>query len=155
MGAERLGIYVRELSDEVEFYGAPDPGMLVLEERIKGLEDEARRREERMSQAIEFQSRKIENLEERVKTMADDAMMMGLVLYHLDIHHRREVHGLEPDPADGDILLDDQGYTKMQQSLRDHLESGSQGNAARQRFGLGMTMETRRILEHRLGALHR
>ena len=154
---EQLEAIVDELSDQVAWLQSLESGVGILEERIKGLEEEARRRkaleeesrrrEVTMSQKIQDQTRRIDNLDKRAKTMTNTAMVMGLVLYHLDVHHRGDMHGLPRDPADGDIRLNDNGYLKMQGRLRDFLERESKGFDKRKRFGLAVRMEDLGIVE--------
>ena len=61
---------------------------------------------------------------------------MGLLLYHLDIHHRHEVHGWRFDPKDADVRLIDEVYSGLQRRLRELLDEALTCHHLRKRLNI-------------------
>jgi hypothetical protein len=78
----------------------------------------------------------IETLVRQVQSLDEVVCPLSLLVYHLDVHHRRLTHGWPPDPADWHLQPTDQGYQTLQQWLRQWLAEAMRDSKQRQRFGL-------------------
>jgi hypothetical protein len=85
--------------------------------------------------------RRIETLEGQVQRLDEVVCLLGLLAYHLDVHHRQQTHGWLPDPADRDLQQNDQGYRDLQQRLRQWLAKAMTDFKQRQRFGLPLRFQ--------------
>ncbi len=73
--------------------------------------------------------------EAKVKELEQMLCLVGLVLYHLDVHHW-QAHGFKPDLADSQVELTDEGYIRVRESLRHLLAEVFKDPNVRKHHGL-------------------
>ncbi len=91
-----------------------------LKEKTRGISNEVQRSEVK-SDIAEEQISRIGPLEFLVSSLNEVTLLMGQLLYHLDIHHRQVWHGQAIDRADSDVRLGDEGYRSAQRRLQELL----------------------------------
>jgi predicted RNase H-like nuclease (RuvC/YqgF family) len=74
-----------------------------LQQRFEGLITKARQPQEQISRHVQEQQHRIEALEQQVQRLDEVVCLLGLLVYHLDMHHRQQIHRWPPDPADRDL----------------------------------------------------
>jgi uncharacterized protein (UPF0335 family) len=84
---------------------------------------------------------RIETLERQVQRLDEVVCLLGLLVYHLDVHHRQLTHSWRPDPADRDLQPTDEGYRTLQRRFRQCLAEAMADMNQRQRFGLPIRLK--------------
>jgi hypothetical protein len=107
-----------------------------LQQRFEGLITKARQPQEEISRHVQEQQHRIEALEQQVQRLDEVVCLLGLLVYHLDMHHRQQIHRWPPDPADRDLQPTDEGYRTLHQRLRALLAEAMVDVKQRQQFGL-------------------
>jgi hypothetical protein len=79
---------------------------------------------------------RIETLERQIQRLDEVVCLLSLLVYHLDVHHRQQIHRWLPDPADRHLQPSDQGYRTLQQGLRALLAEAMTDVKKRRQFGL-------------------
>jgi predicted RNase H-like nuclease (RuvC/YqgF family) len=139
---ERLGTenaevrtQMAELLQEVERVTSLHSQLDQLQRRLEGLDTKVGESQQEISRYAQEQQR-IETLERQVQRLDEVVRLLSLLVYHLDVHHRQQIHGWPANPADRDLQPSDQGYRTLQQGLRTLLTETLIGAEQRQRFGL-------------------
>ena len=74
-----------------------------------------------VSDRVSAQEAVIDQLAERFAGLEQTSFLMGFLLYHLDIHHRKITHDSKTDIDDFEVSLTDEGYWDVQKQMRDSL----------------------------------
>jgi hypothetical protein len=130
-----LGTQMAELLQEVEKVTSLQYQLDQLQGRFEKLGTAVTQSQQEIIRRAQGQQR-IETLEQQVQRLDEVIALLGLLAYHLDVHHRQQIHGWSPDPADRDLQPSDQGYHALQLRLRQWLAEAVTDIKRRQRFGL-------------------
>ena len=88
-----------------------------LREALDRLSDQKQRLDGKVYQQLQQQHEHNEALKRRIDALTEITKVIGLLLLHLDVHHR-QAHGWSGDPADRDTAVSDEGYWKLVNRLR-------------------------------------
>jgi vacuolar-type H+-ATPase subunit I/STV1 len=131
-----LRTQMAELRQEVERVTSPHSQLDQLQWQNEGLSTKVERSQEVISDYAQEQQPRIEALERQVQRLDEVVCLLSLLVYHLDVHHRQQIHRWPPDPADRDVQPSDQGYLALLQRVRGLLAEAMTGTELRQQFGL-------------------
>jgi DNA repair exonuclease SbcCD ATPase subunit len=137
----QLPTQMAELYQEVERVTSLRYQLDQFQQRCEGLGTKVGRMQEESSQYAQEQQHRIETLERQVQRLDEIVRLLGLLTYHLDVHHRQVTHSWPPDPADWDLQPTDEGYRTLQQQLRQCLAEAMADMNQRQRFGLPIRLK--------------
>jgi predicted RNase H-like nuclease (RuvC/YqgF family) len=130
-----LRTQMAELLQEVKRVASLHSQLDQLQRRLEKLDTEATQSQQEIIRCAQGQQR-IETLERQIQRLDEVVCLLSLLVYHLDVHHRQQIHRWLPDPADRDLQQNDQGYRTLQQQLRSLLAKAMTDFKQRQRFGL-------------------
>jgi DNA repair exonuclease SbcCD ATPase subunit len=136
-----LRTQMAELRKEVEKVTSLRYQLDQLQQRCEGLGTKVGRMQEESPRYAQEQQHRIEALERQVQRLDEIVCRLGLLTYHLDVHHRQITHGWPPDPADWDLQPTDESYRALQQQLRQGLAEAMADMNQRQRFGLPVRLK--------------
>ena len=106
-----------------------------LREGLNRLSDQTQRLDGKVYQQLRQQHEHNEALKRRIDALTEITKVIGLLLLHLDVHHR-QAHGWSADPADGDTAVSDEGYRKLVNRLRPALNEAFKDLDQRREYGL-------------------
>jgi len=137
---------ITELRQEIERATSLRHRLGQLQRLCEELVTKVGQSQEESSKYAQKQQHRIETLEQQVQRLNEVLYLLGLLVYHLDVHHRQQIHRWSPDPADQDLQPADQGYRTLQHRLRQWLTTAMTDVKERQRYGLpirlkGLTQE--------------
>ena len=142
---------VAELRAEFEQLANAQVAMRELKEAHDRLADQTQRLDGKVRQQFQQQREHYEALKRRIDSLTELTNMVGLLILHLDVHHR-QAHGWSDDPADGDTAMNDEGYRKLVSRLRPVLNEAFKGLDQRREYGLKIRFAellTENVLRHR------
>jgi DNA repair exonuclease SbcCD ATPase subunit len=125
-----------ELRQEVERATSLQHQLAQLQQQFEDLATKVGQSQQEAFRQAQGLVRRIEALERQVQRLDEVVCLLSLLVYHLDAHHRQQIHGWPPDPADRDLQPSDQGYQNLQQRLRQWLTEATTDIKQRQQFGL-------------------
>ena len=106
-----------------------------LREAHGSLSDQTQRLDGEVCRQLQQQREHNDALKRRIDSLTELTKLVGLLLLHLDVHHRR-AHGWSDDPADGDTAMNDEGYLNLVNRLRPTLKEAFKGLDQRREYGL-------------------
>jgi hypothetical protein len=150
-----LGTKMAELLQEVEEVTSLQHQLAQLQRLCEEWVTKVGQSQEEGSQYAQKQQHRIETLEQQVEGPNEVIYLLGLLVYHLDVHHRQQIHRWPPEPADRDLQPSDQGYHALLLWLRQWLAEAVADIKRRQRFGLstgfkglGPNVHPQQLLRH-------
>src|ERR687895_2112481 len=132
----QLRTQMAELRQEVEKVTSLQYQLDQLQWRFEELDTEVGKSQQGTFRQLQEQMPRIEALERQVQRLDEVVCLVSLLAYHLDAHHRQQIHGWPPDPADRDLQPSDEGYRTLQQQLRQWMTKAMTNFKQRRRFGL-------------------
>ena len=133
--ASRNQEQIAELRAEVEQLADAQVAMRELREAHDRLSQQMQQLDGKVRQQLQQQREHNDALRCRIDSLTELTKIVGLLLLHLDVHHRR-AHGWSDDPADGDTAMNDEGYRKLVNRLRPVLNEAFKGLDQRREYGL-------------------
>jgi hypothetical protein len=135
-----LRTQMAELLQEVKRVASLHSQLDQLQRRLEKLGTEATQSQQEITRCAQGQQR-IETLERQIQRLDEVVCLLSLLVYHLDVHHRQQIHGWPPNPADRDLQPSDEGYRTLQQQLRQWLTRAMTDVKERQQFGLPVPLK--------------
>jgi hypothetical protein len=136
--SEHVGLraQVAELDQEVAEVASLQSQVEKLQRQLEDLSRSTGQFQAEFSRHTQEQERQVETLQRQVKGLEETESRIGLLVFHLDAHHRESFHGFRPDPADRDFRINDAGYQTLLRQLREALSGCFTGAERRQQLGL-------------------
>ena len=126
---------IAELRTEVEQLANAQAAIGELREVFNRLSEQMQRIDGKVCRQFQQQRDHNEALKYRIDSLTELTKMAGLLLLHLDVHHRR-AHGWSDDPADGDTAMSNEGYSNLVNRLRPTIKEAFRGLGQRREYGL-------------------
>jgi hypothetical protein len=137
----KLRAQMVELRQEVERATSLQHQLAQLQQQFEDLDTKVGQSQQEAIRQDQELAHRIETLERQVQRLDKVVYLLGLLTYHLDVHHRQQIHGWPPNPADRDLQPSDEGYRTLQQQLRQWLTEAMTDVKQRQQFGLPVRLK--------------
>ena len=137
---------------EVEQLANAQAAIGELREALNRLSDQMQRLDGEVCQQLQQLLERDEALKRRIDSLTELTKIIGLLLLHLDVHHR-QAHGWSADAADGDTAMSDEGYSSLVKRLRPALSEAFKGLDQRREYGLRISfaeLMTENVSRHRI-----
>lgn len=142
---------IAELRAEVEQLANVQAAFRELKESYDRLSDQTQRLDGEVRGQLQQHREHHDAIKSRIDSLTELTKIVGLLLFHLDVHHRR-AHGWSDDPADGDIAMSNEGYSNLVNRLRPTPKEAFKDLDQRREYGLRFSFAellTENPLRHR------